>query len=218
MGLVDDYLSYEQAKKRSSGLLYVTETVKDCLRNAYFSITDPQVFSLDTLRIFETGKMIEDWYIKVLRSTTGINVILTQSPCYYKTNEIEIHGRLDALCQHNNGSLVIHEIKSIKSTIDLTEPRKEHEKQIQFYMNTLNVDFGMIDYIDKEILINGKNRLGLGSTDKTFTVNKDPSIFANTVQRAKQLKKCVETNIPPPREFCWRCDEFCAWKNKCNET
>lgn len=203
-------------RKRPKGMLYVTDLTKACIKNAYHSIVNPTEFPLNTLRIFETGNILEDWWTNVLDKDPTIDILATQVKCYYidKEANIEIHGRLDILCQHNNTKLVAHEVKSTKSTYYLKDkPKEPHFQQLQFYMNSLGVDFGWVDYLDKDVMLNGKDPET--KVDRCFLVERDFSVFARMIERAKELNGYLQTNDPPPQKG-WLCD-YCQYAEGCTK-
>ena len=153
--LIDEALQRRPSKTRPSGVLYVTDLTKSCQRKAYLDIKDPQKYSVETLRIFEAGNILEDYWIKLLEDTPGITVLNSQLPARYYGSGFSVHGRVDILTQISNGSLLVREVKTIKSFRYLNEPKPEHVEQIQFYMNALGVELGQIDYIDKTALLSG---------------------------------------------------------------
>lgn len=215
-GYVDQYLAGRPEKARPAGVLYVTDLSKPCMRNAFLSITDPQPYPANTLRIFGSGNMIEDWWVKsVLTSAKNITVLGTQLPCYYSDGVVDIHGRLDALCQHGNGRLIGHEVKSIKSAayVQRDGPKEEHVKQLQFYLGVLGVDEGWVDYIDKNVLLNGQTMDD--SVDQCFPVKRDFSVFSDMVSRARGLQRCLKVGAAPA-EKGWLCD-YCLYSERCNE-
>lgn len=213
--LFDDYLLAQPIRKRELNVYYVTDLCKQCLRQAYLDITQPAPQPVETLRIFEAGRVLEKlWVEKILPER--YEVISTQLPARYTCLEFSIHGRVDALCQHEGASLVVHECKTAKSLFYTTEPKKEHVQQLQFYLNALNVEFGSIDYLDKSILLQGSDKSGGGQVDRCFTVKRDPSTFALLVSKCKELAKFINTDtLPDASSRDWFCD-YCQHKESCS--
>ena len=218
MSLIDEYLRLKQSKPkpRLSGVLYVTDLTKPCQLQAYLNIKEAQTFPVETLRIFEAGNMIEDYWDNILVKNSGIWVLGTQVPTYYFGDGWEVHGRLDALCQHDNGCIVAHEVKSIKSTYYLRGPRDEHLEQVQFYMNVLGVDSGQVDYLDKKSFLDGK-----GVIDHCFKVKRDSRVFGWMVERAMVLAAAVtgSGDVPVGSPLAWSgkiCD-YCGHRDKCGD-
>jgi len=215
-GYVDRYLEERPEKTRPKGVLYVTDLTKPCLRNALFSIIDPQPYPVNTLRVFEAGNVLEDWWVRnVLTGSKNVSVLGTQLPCYYSDGVVEIHGRLDALCQHGNGRLVGHEVKSIKSAVYVQRdgPKEEHVRQIQFYINVLGLDEGWVDYLDKNVMLNGQTEDD--SVDQCFPVKRDYGVFTDLVSRARGLARYVKAGAAPA-EKGWLCD-YCLYREACKE-
>jgi len=211
--LFDEYLLTQPDKPREVGIFWVTDLVKTCLRQSYLDIIDPQPKPIETLRIFEAGRAIERlWVDRVL--PTHFRILGTQLPARYHGDGFCIHGRIDALVQHNDGSLVVHEVKSAKSLFYTSEPKTDHVKQLQFYLNVLNVEFGSVDYLDKTVLLQGGNR-DRDAVDRCFTVQRDPAIFTATVSRARELVQFIKADtIPDASSRDWYC-EYCLHHEGC---
>lgn len=215
MSLVDKYLESRPGKKRPRGVLYVTDLTKPCIRNAFFSITNPQPYPVNTLRIFESGNVLEDWWVSVLDKSKTINVLDTQTACYYKDDVLDIHGRLDILCHHSRGRVIGHEVKTIKSAkyVASNGAKPEHIKQLQFYINVLGLDVGQVDYIDKYVMLNGAEELD--QVDHCFRQERDASLFAAMITRGRELMKCLDSGSAPA-EKGWLCD-YCLYNEECDE-
>jgi hypothetical protein len=210
VSLVDEYLSNLPRKERPEGILYVTDLVKPCQKSAYMDIVDPKEYSVESQRVFESGRLIEDWWVHVLERTPGLVVLGKQLPARYVDGGLEIHGRVDALCQHENRALVVHEVKSAKSTGYISAPKEEHLLQVQFYLGCLSVDWGQVDYLDKRVMLQGDGV----SVEKCFTVERDPGMFAEMVRRGRVLSEAVKVTVSPQGNPCWLCD-YCLHKEDC---
>ena len=215
--IVDEFLLEKTGnrKERPPNTLYVTDLVKACQRMAYFGITNRRDAPLESLRIFKAGDLIEDFWVDILHKRCDIRVLGTQVRAYYKCDDFEIHGRVDALCQHNNTAIVAHEVKSAKTAHWLREPKDNHVAQLQFYLNSLSIDYGQIDYLDKKALLDGKNPI-----DVSFTVERDPQAFTDLINTAKQLHKAWTTETQPPANpDAWngKVCNYCQYKDLCDE-
>jgi hypothetical protein len=224
MSLIDEYLATpeENRKIRAPGVVYVTDLVKPCQRNAYYSAILDKPMTIETLRIFEAGNVIENWWINVvLRGRKDTYVVATQLSARYidEANAIEIHGKIDALAQHGGRALVVHEVKTQKTAAWLREPKPEHAEQLQFYLSALGLDFGQIDYLDKTIFLQGRDvkaRPGEGGgIDKSFQVQRDPRIFAEIVKRGYLLANAIREGRPPQKMECWQCNGYCDYAAEC---
>jgi CRISPR-associated exonuclease Cas4 len=210
VSLVDLFLGGRVRKERPEGVLYVTDLVKPCMRSAYYGVTIDREVPKETLRIFESGRLIEDFWVNVLMNSDGIKVLGTQLPARYVAGGLEIHGRVDALCQHHDNALVLHEVKSAKSTFYTNSPKEEHLLQLQFYMSCLGVDFGQVDYLDKSVMLQGEG----SAVEKCFMVERDSGMFAEVVRRGKVLNEALKCREPPPLEKGWLCD-YCLYRSEC---
>jgi len=206
MSLVDDYLESRPHKKRAKNTLYVTDLTKPCLRASMLDILHPKKYPVETLKIFESGNMIEDWWVqKVLRNRVDVEVLGDQVQAYHKVGKWIIHGRVDALCLHIGDGIRIHEVKSIKnaSYVRGGGAKPEHIKQIQFYLNALGVEFGFIDYLCKDTMLNG----GEAPVDVSFQVTRNPFMFSELLQHAQNLGDAVESGeaVCTPGWLCGYC-------------
>ena len=139
------------------------------------------------------------------QGSLGYSLLGTQLTARWKAPWGSIHGRVDAVFQHSEGSIVIHEVKSIKSLMFMNGAAKlEHLNQIQFYLGCLNVEFGSIDYISKENLLHG-----LGVVEQCYQVRRDPAAFAYMVKRGEELAGYVTRGELPGALPGWSCNGYC---------
>ena len=220
MSRIDEFLKWknETRKVRPPNYYYVTDLTKPCQRQAYYSIVEDRPFPVETLRIFEAGNIMEDYWAKVLEKDPDIRILGTQVPAYYideEINNIVIHGRIDILAQHDDGPIIAHEVKTASSCHWMREPKPEHYEQIQFYLSCLNIENGVLDYLDKNALLRGKTNI-----DISFPVKQDESVAHNMINRAIKLKAAVDQKLPPPgNPEAWNgkiCD-YCLFKDICSE-
>ena len=216
--LFDDYLTSQPDKPREVGVFWVTDLVKPCLRQAYLDVVDPRPQLIETLRIFEAGRVLERlWVDQVL--PTQFRVISTQLPARYYGEGFAVHGRVDALVQHGDRALVVHEVKSQRTAAWLREPKPEHVEQLQFYLAALGLDWGQIDYLDKTILLQGRDvkaRPGEGgAVDKSFQIQRDTQVFAELVRRGRFLAEAIKAGKPPAKAECWMCQGYCDYAIEC---
>ena len=167
------------------------------------------------MRVLETGNILERYWIKLLNKNPEVTLLSTQIPTHYQCSGFRIHGRADALAQHEKGELRVHEVKSIKSFNYLSTPQKEHVEQLQFYLNVLGVEVGQIDYIDKASLFGGGD--GVFSVDASFRVYKDTDVFTDLILRANDLYRTIRDRKIPELKRAWICD-YCLHKQECLQT
>lgn len=212
MSLVDDYLGSRPGKTRPKRTLYVTDLTKPCLRAAMLDITDPKEYPVETLKIFESGNMIEDWWVqKVLKNRPEVELLGDQVQAYYQLDDWIIHGRVDALCLHIGEGIRVHEVKSIKNATYIRSggAKPAHIAQTQFYLNALGVENGSVDYLCKDTMLNG----GVDSVDVMFPVKRSVFDFAELLQRARDLRDAVLSN-EAKCEPGWICD-YCNHREGC---
>ena len=213
MSIVDEYLGSRPGKDRPNGTIYVTDLVKPCLRQAYLDIVEPKQYDASSLRIFEAGRMIEDWWINVLKGSSTVAVLGQQLAARWPLDGGSVHGRVDALCQHGDGALVVHEVKSAKSLSYMNGSAKpEHVAQLQFYLNVLNVEWGQVDYLDKSVMLQGGG--AEARVDLCFRVQRDPGVFAALVGRANLLLRYIRSGELPEWTQGWQCD-YCLHREGC---
>jgi len=222
MSIIDEYLlrREETRRVRSPNMLYATDLTHPCLRQITFNIEYDYPHPINTLRIFAAGRVLEDHWVDILNEHKSIHIVATQLPAYYYFNigrtPWEIHGRVDILCQHDRDGLVIHEVKTAKTTHWMKDPKPEHIQQLQFYMGTLGVEKGEIDYLDKTSFLQGDTEI-----DKSFTVNRDRKIFNETITRAKSIATLLgsPSGLPEPNPKAWggRICDYCLYEDLCKE-
>lgn len=205
MSVYDNYLLSSPKRERVKGIYWVTDLCKLCMRQSYLDVVSPGKLGVETLRIFEAGRVIESHWVDVLSKSPGYSLLGTQLAARWKASWGSIHGRVDALFQHSEGSIVVHEVKSIKSLAYMNGVAKpDHIQQIQFYLGSLNVEFGSVDYISKENLLQG-----LDVVEQCYQVRRDPAAFAYMVKRGEELAGYIQRGEVPPCSQGWQCG-YCA--------
>lgn len=210
---------------RGPGVYYVTELCGPCLRDAYYGCLIPWEQPLQALRIFDSGNLIEAYWLNILKETPGYTVLATQVPAYFRFDvggePVEIHGRIDALVQHSDTSLWVHEIKSIKSTYYLNgEAKKEHFSQANFYCHALGVTNAEVDYLDKINMLQGE-----GPIDQQIRIQPSCREFEGLIDRCRSLHESVrERRLPEKAPLdCWKCKtdrsgrSYCLYKDLCDQ-
>lgn len=223
--LIDDYLQRQEENKkiREVGVYFVTELVKECQLNAYYNIKEEILSTKKMLRIFNSGNILEDFWIQnVLCNTPGVQVIATQLPARYTCPEFSIHGRVDALCIEND-KLVVRECKTAKTCSWMREAKWDHYQQLNFYLCALGIDSGVVDYIDKSILLLGEDQKNPSlPPDTHYKITRNMFHFTDMIATAKALHQCVTTDTPPDPTPCWMCnkenykqDTYCDYIDRC---
>ena len=216
MSRIDEYLKHkdDDRKIRLPNYYYVTDLTKPCIRQAYYDIVEDRTFPIETLRIFEAGNILEDYWVTILEKTQGISVLNIQTPAYYIDDDIIIHGRVDALTQHDDNRIVAHEIKTASSCHWMKKPKPEHVQQLQFYLYCLNIEDGVIDYLDKGAFLKGKTII-----DLSFPVKKDKEVAEQMIKHALTLKNYVDNKTTPMgNSEAWngRICDYCLYNDLCD--
>lgn len=208
----EDIRSTQRRFNNIKNLLWATEITGPCLRSTFFDRKYGKKPSTESLRVFNAGRVLESWWIDLLDRRKDIEVIREDMPCRHITSFYRIHGRADVVIQRDHGQLEVHEIKTIKCFGSfLEEPKPEHVNQLQFYLNTLGIEVGYIDYINKQTFINGYNTI-----DKKFRIKRDKRVYKRLLKRAHTLFGALLADIPPLREPCWKCLGCCLYQDECS--
>lgn len=145
-------------------------------------------------RIFQNGnfleKRVEDWFEK-MRILLGREVVVKQeSP--------PISGRIDFVIRHNEYGIIPIELKSINMAgfAKLTEPKPEHQVQLQIYLN-------MAEYEQGTVLYENKNDQRI----KSFLVKRDVAQWDSILSRCFRIQEMQEMPV--------KCTgpTYCACKN-----
>lgn len=221
MSIVDKHLlkREENRKIRPPNMYYVTDGTKECIRDAYYGVFLDLPSEAEKLRIFNAGNVLEPWWIHVLNASPRYRVIETQVRAYHFTSvnsdDVEIHGRLDALVQHNDQALVGHEVKSQKNLYYVRSrgARKAHIHQCGFYCTKLGLVYGQIDYLDKAAFLQGANPI-----DYQYPINQDAMEegYNNIIQTIRILHGYCRGSVLPPKNKCWKCDGYCDHRVLCD--
>jgi len=220
MSIIDEALLRDEENRRirAAKTLYVTDLTSPCMREAYFDILLDKPAPLESLRVFEAGNLIEDYWLQVLANNPRRRILARQLPVHINHNNYEIHGRIDALVQHDEAEIVVHEVKSAKSCNWLKEPHADHLAQLCFYMTVLGVSKGEINYLDKTSLLEGD-----ASIDLTFKIDKKTEVESNywsCLENAETLIKALEAKTLPTPTPCYLCQSrklYCQYKEECEK-
>ncbi len=212
MSLIDIDLQRreENGKVRPPKTLYVTDIVKPCLRQAYFNIIIDKPYPLESLRIFEAGNILENYWISILEKSEKI--LARQLPAYVNLGDWAVHGRIDILTQRANEKVLIHEVKSAKKFYGSAQ--NEHLDQLQFYLNATGIYYGCVDYLDKTALMTGDAQI-----DTSIEVTKNQDDFLRITAKAGELINFLESSeLPPSNSTAWKgriCD-YCQFRAECS--
>jgi len=97
----------------------------------------------------------------------------------------------------------------------MKKPKPEHVAQLQFYMNTLGVEQGQIDYLDKTAWLTGDNKI-----DKSFPMKANPNEYYRILQTAGQISTSIKkAKVPEFNSKAWggRVCDYCLYENLCEK-
>ena len=221
---IDEHLlkGQELRRVRQPKTLYASDLAHPCPRQIYHKVTEDRPHDIETLRVFQAGVPLENYWTDILAKRQDTRIIATQVPAHHtitvEDTIWEIHGYVDILAQHNKGHLVVHEIKSTKSAYYLRleeAPKPEHMPQLQFYLNALGVDHGRIDYLDKRALLEGTT-----SIDHSFPVQRSTEAMQDILHLAGQIASNLQKQIIPegtPEAWNGKVCNYCNYKDLCQE-
>ena len=211
--LIDNHLAREY-KPKSIGRYYPSE-IGGCMRKTWFSYKNPKQTDVKLTRIFEAGNMLHEFITEVIKSEKNkeVELIKSELPIKIETKDFIISGRIDNLVlvkilDKNEFKQLLVEVKSTKFLPK--EHKKEHEMQLQLYMRALDVDNGIILYIQKDNL-----------ETKSFPIKHNKNVSENIIERFQVLHNSLINNQLPEAEAKkseedkWMCD-YCNYKEECN--
>ena len=206
--LIDTHLSRELCLKRI-GRYYPSE-IGNCMRKVWYSYKSPRQTDTALLRIFEAGNMLHEFVADVIRSEKNpeIELLQTEMPIKLELDNFLISGRIDNLILVRlENKKVLVEVKSCKFLPK--ESRKEHESQLQLYMEATGVHDGIILYIQKDNL-----------QTAWFEVRYNNEEIKRILERFNNLHESLVENKMPEAEaknnpdMIWLCEK-CPWKEEC---
>ena len=179
----------EEERSRDKTVFYVTEICYDCLRYAYYSITEGRSYGMRDLITTFIGKAVHQ--IQILDK-----------------NELEVSykhlkGRVD---DYENGILL--EKKSCRRIPD--RPLEHHIKQVEYYKVLLEesgypVNKIFIAYIN---VANSKLEVFEVKSRSSEVIKKEID------EKTQELMKALALSKPPERKFGWLCN-YCPFFERC---
>lgn len=128
-----------------------------CLRGVYFErlgVNPDKEFDERTLRVFDVGKMLEDWIINLIKDQEGVKI---ETQVAVSDKKLDLSGLADLVLEYDNTKKV-YEIKSKHSRSFWYMVGKgeganlQHKYQLWLYMKLLKIKEGSIIYISKDDL------------------------------------------------------------------
>ncbi|MEM2932845.1 MAG: Dna2/Cas4 domain-containing protein [Candidatus Pacearchaeota archaeon] len=212
--LIDNHLAKE-FRPKIIGRYYPSE-IANCLRKTWFSYKIPKPLDTKVIKIFQIGNMLHEFVTNVLKNEKNkeIEFVKSEIPIEVKIDDFIIAGRVDnlVLVKLNEINQVRYVLVEVKSTKVLPEKhKKEHEAQLQFYMQVLGITKGIILYIQKDNL-----------ETRAFNIDYNKELAEIILERFRELHRCLLFNKLPraeakqDKEKQWMCS-FCAWKEECEK-
>lgn len=176
-----------------------------CLTGVYLErlgIKPDVDFDERTLRVFNVGRIFEDWVIDIIKST-GKEV---ETQTRLEDKKLNLVGKFDLKVDG-----IIYEIKSKHSRafwhmIKRGGAMEQHEDQLWTYLYLTKTEKGIIVYISKDDL-----------AIQEYPVYLENEEIKNRVMtQLKVLKVAWEKQLPPPPpdKDTWQA-KYCRWHHKC---
>jgi hypothetical protein len=180
---------------RRHGVFYASNLGNECERFLWLHYNGhlPEEFiDARKKRIFDHGHSAESRYLKYFQKMR----ILRGAEVNARWPDPNIHGRVDFILQL--GTKVLLELKTIndKGFLQLDGPKREHEVQLQVYLNILGVDHGVVWY-------EGKN----DQKTKAFGITRDPVLWEEILDRCVRISQMGE--LPSPSVIPAQHSQWC---------
>lgn len=210
--IIEDFLGRE-AKEREVGVYYPSE-LPFCVRRNFFLYKKPKEVELFQLKLFEAGNLIHNWFKEVVFKSYMTSNLLKdfsyEGSLKYKGDGFTISGRYDdvILIEWEKEPILI-EIKTMRDLRFLTEVKRHHLLQTNFYLNVLKLERGFIIYFERKTL-----------QHKIFEIKKSKELFDEILKRAKELHKHLKENKIPlaeakfDKKIKWMCN-YCQYRLEC---
>lgn len=184
-----------------------------CFRKLYYFQTLKTEYDTDTLKIFEVGTVVHDWFLKFLKWATenkkGIRLIRAEMPINIPIDlgedELWITGYIDHFIEVDGERLII-EVKSTKSLTYINEPSEHHVAQATLYMKGSRTKKALIIYVEKPTF-----------QLKIFEIAFDKILYHKVVKKMAETFNFIKTKNLPPKTESWECKKYCIFKEHCDK-
>ena len=182
-------------QKREKPRFGVTKLVANCLRSAYYDLTEEEVQDLEKLWVFSRGHAIHEFVTKTL--TNEEKEIFVEK----QFKHFDLVGFIDAI--HNN---IIYEFKT---TANMPEkPTESHVLQGQAYYSLLPKEWQ--EKITKIIVV----YISLNKIKHFEVPLRDISEFLE--EKGNIIAAALKMKIPPNKEVTWLCN-YCNHSDLCDK-
>jgi len=189
------------------------KVVGECLRKQYWKWKrEPHEgdMSYRSYIAVELGRAYEQAFLKAYRARGLLKASNLRFKAYLMG--LNISGEVDGLtkagevieCKTAYGKAFFNQVNK--------KPKEEHLCQIMVYLACLGLDTCILPYGSRDDT--GKFA---GYRLRKRDIEAEGILFIKIIDRWKQLKMCVETNLLPERDFVagdWQCN-YCSFKKKC---
>ncbi len=198
----------EESKKREVGRYYPTESWS-CLRKKFFSFYDYESEKPLPHGIFEMGRRVEAAIYEMLQDHFNEDKMSNDLKVKVDLNEYIISGETDPVLYKEADKKeikTIFEVKSQANLFSVKEPHEHHVKQLMCYLKGLNVDQGIVLYVNRSNLEDIKN----------YDVNFDEDIWEEIETHFDIYHDYIKNKILPPKSplMNWEC-RYCQYKERC---
>jgi len=173
----------------------VTSLTSNCLRQAYYKLTEEEILDLEKLWIFSRGHAMHTFITKTLEEGQKEVFVKKEYPSF------SIIGFIDAI--HDD---VLYEFKTTANTPET--PQNHHILQGQAY-------YSLLDPLKQSSIKTIKIVYLSMQKIKTFDVI-PRDILPWLQNRAAILAQAIQTKTPPPAEMSWLC-KYCDFSDLCEQ-
>lgn len=189
------------------------KVVGQCLRKQYYQWKGEKVDGNVSYRTWMSGRLGSAFEEAFLEGYKGQGLLKAQQLGFRVTvMGLNISGRLDGLtkkgevveCKSAYGKAFAYQI--------LSKPKPEHLCQIMVYLAVLGLDTAIIPYGSRD-----DTAIRKGYILRKRDIEKEGILFIKIMGRWKILKRCLDTNVLPDRDFSvddWQCS-YCSYKGLC---
>jgi len=219
---ISDSLLWEQGRNdhyREVGEYYPSEMSFPCPRNIElrYLYLDKKVEDPATLKLFEIGNTLEDWFVNRLKKSVEWHILGTQESVTKKINGLTYRGKRDVhVYSYRTGNEYSIEVKSTIPKLYGTKyyttnwkyyPKAEHLFQHNYYLHENNL-IGLLVYIDPFLNI------------KTFDAPFNQPAFDELTLKTETCHENLTNNtLSKPERTHWgnKICMYCLYKEECKK-
>lgn len=183
----------------------VSQVSYDCMRMIYFGMLYPRQAADDKVGTYTIGDIVHN-IVQEAFEEKGAKTEVGCGKSYYDNN-IRIQGSADI--KYNNYAIEVKSVspfawKYIVGNKEIIgKPKIQHVRQINTYIDLLELDYGVILYVNKD-----------NFNMKSYLVKKDAEMMDYTVEKCITVWESITNNILPGNSEGNECSR-CAYKDLC---